>query len=742
MLTKKTLVYIDILGFDELAKKEARNSMLTAEEIRKSFLYRIQNKIKELEEIQEIERSKQQSPDSWLLFTDDIWKAFKGIDKILTSRLSLEIAVGVEEFSEAPTSDDLLHLRDETLNFLKNDILSPYKRWYKEMHNNSIKESFIVLTNSAYSELEHYDKKVCKPLSYKGKDFFVSDMEKINKRLKVLEFLKEIGLKDSKIYNRIDDIYVPPEEYEDIKRTFEKKRIVFITGVPEYGKTYTAVRLMWEYYIRGYTPKWIFGKERKQREFVRESLEEIRRELKPKTIVYFEDPFGKTIYEKRESLEREIRTIIDTVNICPDAFAVITSREEVFKEFKEGKSTAKVLRKYEKQLNMKKLSYDYDKRKEILLSHAEKENCKWLKNENLKNSVIEEIKDKSILPTPLSVRAFAIATANVEIIGELKKKIKEKSEETVEAFAEEIKNMKDDKILFLSLVVIYEYFAFSYFKEEYEELVKILNISNAWEFDRVLNWFIDDKIEFKESRITFSHPSYLEAFEFSLMERYTSRVNEIFSNVLSKLYEEHSTAEAVAYTIAKYFDRLSRNIRKLLFEVPGKDDIAFFVLNALGHHRSFPKLPRDIRGKLLCKFLKKKPTANCILSILTTIGGYFDLIIEDERNELLLKIFKISESKISGSENHKKDIAGIIAWHWDKLPKDKDYCLKQLLLSLLEDRKIADHVKSTLQENNYYSFESPSKNSRKQLNRLIQRFEKERGANLQNSFRKDAHTSR
>jgi len=34
----------------------------------------------------------------------------------------------------------------------------------------------------------------------------------------------------------IDDVYVPPAEYEDIQYILKEKRIVFITGTQEYGK--------------------------------------------------------------------------------------------------------------------------------------------------------------------------------------------------------------------------------------------------------------------------------------------------------------------------------------------------------------------------------------------------------------------------------------------------------------------------------------------------------------------------
>ena len=45
----------------------------------------------------------------------------------------------------------------------------------------------------------------------------------------------------------------------------------------------------------------------------RKELEYIRSSLKPRTIIFFDDPFGIYEYEGRESLEREIKTIIANI---------------------------------------------------------------------------------------------------------------------------------------------------------------------------------------------------------------------------------------------------------------------------------------------------------------------------------------------------------------------------------------------------------------------------------------------
>jgi hypothetical protein len=449
MNEKKYLVYVDILGFEALAREIAEKTGFEEDVIRQNYLSDpLEKKIEEIKGegiqiskgISEIEGS-----DNYVLIIDHIQTAFELVGKLTTIRIPhkaykfipLEVGLGTKEIDEDIGVKPIN--RKEIIKFLKSDIINPYRSYYKTERGEGIKETFVLFTPDFFDALEPLDRKYCERISYKTKTFFVADVDKVQQRGRVFEFLDKIGHTGSKWYGRIDEVYVPPLEYEDMAETLKEKRFVFITGTQEYGKTYTAVRLMWEYYNSGYEPRWIKGGELTERIKVRERLENISVELKPRHIIYFEDPFGRTKYERREGLEREIGTIIDTVKQVEDVFVIITSREEVFKEFEKEKVSAKALKVFEKKLNIKKPSYDYRKREEIVLKWAEEENCKWLGNDKLKKLVLEAIKDEKILPTPLGMKDFAVATFDIEKEDELSEKIEEKSKETAKAFAEEIK---------------------------------------------------------------------------------------------------------------------------------------------------------------------------------------------------------------------------------------------------------------------------------------------------------------
>ena len=128
------------------------------------------------------------------------------------------------------------------------------------------------------------------------------------------------------------------------------------------------------------------------------------------------------------------------------------------------------IKEFEEKLNLMRPSYDYEKRKEIATRWAEEEICAWINNDRLKTIVLKEIKDKRNLTTPLKMRGFAVVTVEVNEEDLLRERIKEKSEETARAFAEEIKYMTWDKIVFLSLLFVSR-FRVNFMRDIYEKMM-------------------------------------------------------------------------------------------------------------------------------------------------------------------------------------------------------------------------------------------------------------------------------
>jgi hypothetical protein len=706
MSERKYLIYLDILGFEPLAKDIAVKKGIEERDVRRKFISVIKEKVRALEAEGKIEGKKYGDSDDWLLVTDTMDKVFKSIFEILDhntgyknyEEVPLEIAIGVGDYDKWAKFDGVnLVIEDQTIAFIKTNIMGHYHKWHKKRHGGaSVKSTFVVLTESTYQRLELPDMKMCQGIECKvGRarekpgiiTFFVADVEKIRQRGKVFSFLEKVGYGDSKWYARIDELYVAPIEYEDIKKLLKNKRIVLITGTPEYGKTYTAVRLMWEYYNAGYEPIWLKGGEQIERNRVRETLENVRAQLKPRRIIYFEDPFGKVMYEKRETLEREIGIVIDSVQQVADCFIILTSREEVFKEFEKEKISSKDLRAFEIRLNIKKPSYDYDRRREVLLKWAEEENCKWLNDKELKELVLRALKIGEVLPTPLSIREFAVATANSDNTNELVEQMLEKSEETAKVFAKEIQNMTYDKILFLSFPLVSSHFKVEFVRDVYQEMMKELNLKDAWEFERVLQWFKDDKINISDGYIQFAHPSYSESLKYLLSAdgHAVDINNKIVNTLLRKLIGECEFAvdtnvvKDVSMVIVVNSDKFPEDlIRDLLLKLSKKNDEAAEFIAFISVKYSAGLDWNFVRNLLLKLSEKSDDVATFIALILVK---YFGSLPKDSVRDLLLKVFE--------RETVAKRMTPALIDDFGSLPED---FVRDLLLELSKKESVANHV--------------------------------------------------
>jgi hypothetical protein len=452
--------------------------------------------------------------------------------------------------------------------------------------------------------------------------------------------------------------------------------------------------------------------------------------LKPRNIIYFEDPFGKTRYYPNKELERQIAKIVETIQHFEDVYVIITSRNDVLSEFKP---IAEIdISKLEIRLNIDTPSYDYKKRKEMLLKHAELRNCKWLNDPDLRNAVLEYLKVETKLPTPLNIEDFALASKEITKLDELSKVIEAKSKETERAFAEEIRIMSTDKIVFLSFPFISDFLSLEFGKHMYQEIVNELwtekEGKNAQRFDTfedILKRFKDNRIqignvkgtytEFKNI-IRFSHPSYFEAMKYVLSENGTpTKAGDILSSVLLKLVGYDSLIRDIANTIASNYDKVPENVKDLLFKLADRKDAASDVASSIASNcdrlpehvvalllklagnkdvaheiswtvkDNFDKLGYDVRNELLLKLASNKDAA---YQVGWTLHDNFDKLGYDVRNELLLKL----ASKKHGGAEH---VSETVASNYDKVPEN----VKDLLFKLADRKDAAWSVAHAVADN-------------------------------------------
>ncbi len=183
------------------------------------------------------------------------------------------------------------------------------------------------------------------------------DVQQIESRLTSLaRFLDAIGRQQelhtqNSVYFNLDRLYVPPAEYSQIEQTLETNDIVIIVGPPHLGKTFTAVKLLYEHYLQGYQPYWIFRRITREdiqsqslpdvyrRHHIRDSFS-LESRIAPGCIAYLEDPYGRTKQEELEFVHSERRFEIDDLLLMLKSRShigvkrpkvVITSRKGIFR---------------------------------------------------------------------------------------------------------------------------------------------------------------------------------------------------------------------------------------------------------------------------------------------------------------------------------------------------------------------------------------------------------------------------
>lgn len=685
MVQEYFLIWVDILGFELLARKISEEKGLEERKVRRDFIEVMRRRISSIERLGLIQGMTYGEKDDWLIVTNSMNAAFRVITEILNhntgyeehENIPLEIAIGIGNYDKWTKFDGTsLIVESSTIDALKTNITNRYRNWYMEKHEGSkIESTYVVLTASAYDRLEPLDKIMCSRIecrSVKGvarkKFFYTAPVATILRRGKIIQFLEKIEHSGSRWYDRIDSIYIAPTEYKDIKGMLEKENVVFITGAPECGKTYTAVRLLWEYFMMGYEPVWVKGSDAWQREQARERLEDVESQLKLPCIVYFEDPFGVSEYESQHNLEREIGTIIECIRLKGNLKVIVTSREEVFKQLHEEHLSLLDLRKFEKKLSLKRHLHAYGKRRKILALWALSRNCKWLKNDKLRKKVERVVENGKKLPTPLSIKNFAISTANVTKTKELMNQLDVKSQESEKSFAKEIATMSDEKIVFLSFPLI-SALPVDFINLEYSRIVEELGMKNTLSFGEVLEWFEDDKVTISQNRLEFSHPSYLEAMKYLLFGK--TRPSKVHKEILDKLVvslakSDSSVARHIVFTIIENFDQFPADIQNLLVDLAGRDSVAGSVAAAVAAY--YDRLPKSIR--MILTELANRDTV-IARDVARAVSRNFHKIPRNSRNKLL-RLLARREGVAA------KDVVWILAKNFTEVPKSVGYLLVKL----------------------------------------------------------------
>jgi hypothetical protein len=167
MMARTYIIFIDILGYQEVANEISSQTNLDSSYVRQSFLrdpltlaiVKFGNAV-----------SLRYFTDNFLVFTNNLETVFGIIYEV--SRLAIpfntpklvpfEVAVGVADLN---TNFDPID-QDETVRFLKLDLLDCYKKYYKQEKGYSIKDTFVVITTDFFQVLSQDRRYLCKKVIY------------------------------------------------------------------------------------------------------------------------------------------------------------------------------------------------------------------------------------------------------------------------------------------------------------------------------------------------------------------------------------------------------------------------------------------------------------------------------------------------------------------------------------------------------------------------------------------------
>ena len=502
-------------------------------------------------------------------------------------------------------------------------------------------------------------------------------LEEKNLGLKKINiFLEEIGKSTSGLYDNFDQKYVPPLEYDDIKKILEKHRCVFITGPPQYGKKFTAINLLWEYYNNEYKPKYI--QESSELDNIIERLNDEDKNL-TNNIICFDNPVGSLHYKSNTEFQEYIGNILNSPLLENlNVYLIITMREEIYQEFELALTDKEEFKKF-KGPRIGSQSYNYDKKEQILLKWASVQKCKWLQNDYLKEKILRKLDD---LHTPSKIKVFVDENCNKDE-NSLLGLINQKFEISPEIIAKEIMKMTEDKILFLSFLFVSQRYLAYFVKQIYNAIFTTLKIEGIPDFMGVYNLLKErELVKMDNNCIKFTNRSYSNAIKYIpfLENGNITREGKIIREVLFELVKEvdeysdfpNVFKEDVAETIVSNYDRMSNELKNLL------DDL--LKTRSVGADRIVPSIIRNSRKNPDLNYLLEEYIDDDRISPIVAYAIYsdFDSMPEDLRNILLFRLLRKKRNNNDRllilflgevDKETQSYVLGTIASNYNKLPK-------------------------------------------------------------------------
>ena len=495
------------------------------------------------------------------------------------------------------------------------------------------------------------------------------------------KIFKEISVRDiesfcdffrfgAKRYRKMKDLFEPPYQYEEMKHKLEKYKVLLILGEAHLGKTYTALNLLFDYYVKGFDVD--FKSELLRKEIQHEIMYKWEDLLKSNTVLYFEDPFGKTELENVQTFRSELKRIIERIQNS-ESMVIVTSRLNIFKEIGDPNEFPMIV-----ELMKQDRSYDLEKRKRIIDRYVAVYEPEWQK---LVNNIVcgKPLKEYIALKLtePHNIELLFEKSLKTGSVESLLEKVDE-SKEILDVFKQEIRMSNMAEKIFFYVCYIFEGWGdFETARNSYYKILGCFDLDgHVNDFSKLMQKY-DFRVETYRGhwvwlKIRFSHPDFSRAIEESFRENII-----IIGKILQRLaHEESSVARrSVVYTVGKNFEELTERDRKLLFNlakdrsVPVRQSVADTVCEY------FEKLPEEFRRLLFELAAEEQPFIRS--RVISAIGRNFEKLPEEYRS-LLFVLARDRDATVKLLHAHR------IGKYFEKLTEE----YRSLLFELPKDENV------------------------------------------------------
>ncbi|MFC1800711.1 restriction endonuclease [Nanoarchaeota archaeon] len=508
------------------------------------------------------------------------------------------------------------------------------------------------------------------------------DVTKMGVFLRKLGREHDIGNEQSR-YWKMEDLYVPPREYLEIREKLENNGIVFIIGDPCIGKTYTAVHLMFQSFKeQSLDPSWIFGKsdDRSERDVMRNVSKMIKQMgasyfldiyaeyIKPNSITYIEDPFGKTNLEEAELIKSQrifdMKELIELVKNRAqgqkESRVIVTSRRGIFER---ALSDDPSIREYVVELreNVDMASYDDETKAKLFGTYINAFNPAWSQDENKKAKIIEAATPK--LTTPMGIWRFVEKSMDLEEI-ENPEAFAKRRNNILKDYVREMELMDKDEQLYLILAGME--LGSENIARAYNELVGMLGLEKSKSIEECVK-INSGKVDLK-AWDNFTHPIYGEALN--------KFIEGEGSDILAKACWELKDSEnfvlrsTIGRAVADNYQNLPDWKDSALRMLAGENLVSYAVLR---NYQKMPQLARDI-----VRELANDAGVFVRTGLAYAIGEYYQETPE-LGDEVLKKLADDSSVWV------KSAVAKAIIQNYPAMPKWKDEVIRELTRRIAGD---------------------------------------------------------